>query len=187
MKVELLDKVRDHYNFLTPLIMEVSNENARRWVDPYCGIDWVNMFSPIEAEAWHAIRQFGHAPLYPQYPVFNYFIDFANPAMLVAVECDGKEFHKDKEKDKRRDTELVEKGWTVYRISGKECFRAPSNDYYNRDSRQNKEDILQKFYETTIDGLIKAIGIVHFGYKDYYKKPNEISMARKILRLRRSV
>lgn len=187
MEVEYLNKVRDHYNFLTPIIMDVSNHNAVNWVDPYCGIDWINMFSPIEKETWHAIRQFGKVPLYPQYPVFNYFIDFANPAMLVALECDGKEFHKDKEKDNKRDIELVEKGWTVYRISGKDCFAAPSNEYYNRDMQKDKEVILQEFYNSTIDGLIKAIGIVHFGYKDYYRKPNELSMARQLLKRRRSV
>jgi very-short-patch-repair endonuclease len=43
---------------------------------------------------------------------------------LVAIECDGEEFHQDKAKDRRRDDELREKhGVKVFRMAGKDIWR----------------------------------------------------------------
>lgn len=77
-------------------------------------------FTPIEEWLWSDIRQCG-AVLWPQYPVLNFFVDFANPVAKVAIECDGAAYHQDKEKDAARDKRLTDAGWTVYRISGKHC------------------------------------------------------------------
>ena len=41
-------------------------------------------------------------PFYPQYPIGKYFVDFADPVKKIVIECDGKKYHQDKEKDKRR-------------------------------------------------------------------------------------
>jgi very-short-patch-repair endonuclease len=76
--------------------------------------------TPIERWLWSDIRSVD-AVLYPQYPVGPFFVDFGNPVAKVAIECDGAEWHKDKQKDAERDAHLAELGWTVYRITGKEC------------------------------------------------------------------
>lgn len=80
------------------------------------GID----LTPIERLLWSDIRALD-AVLYPQYPVGRYFVDFANPAAKVAVECDGAAWHTDKAKDAARDADLAAMGWTVYRFPGWEC------------------------------------------------------------------
>lgn len=112
--------IRAFYDKINPLIMATpSNEwavGAYCWEEHSCMIN----FTPIEAWLWADIRQSG-AVLWPQYPVLNFFVDFANPVAKVAIECDGAAYHLDKAKDAARDKRLTDAGWTVYRISGKHC------------------------------------------------------------------
>lgn len=110
-------------------------------VNPYGATDWRDM-TPIEEDAWNAIRRMG-IPFYPQYPVGRYFVDFADPVRRIAVECDGKQWH-DAVKDAARDAELRDLGWTVHRFTGRQCFLPESDpnsvdyffhelgDYYNK-------------------------------------------------------
>ena len=115
---------------------------------------------------WGVIRSNGKAPLYPQYPVSKYIVDFGNPIVKVAVECDGREWHLDKKKDERRDDNLASLGWLTYRISGKDCF-CVSKEYdnlneYNDYEPEDRYRILSEFYQNTAEGLIKAIAMYHF-------------------------
>lgn len=53
------------------------------------------------------------------YRVGIYELDFAHPDKMIAIEIDGEQHYYDKritESDKRKDTFLEGKGWTVYRI-----------------------------------------------------------------------
>ena len=146
--------------------MEVKGNN---WISPYSNyIDWLSIFSPIEEATWMDLRSFGNTPLYPQYPVGKYFLDFGNPKYKVNLECDGKEWHQDKEKDAKRDADLLEQGWHVFRIGGKECYKVTEGlinisfcDSYERN------EILEEFY-SGVEGLIRALGIFYFGYKGYF-------------------
>jgi len=109
--------IRAHYKRVTPLILECpKNEWA---IDPYEADSIGIYFTPIEAWLWNDIRAIDLV-LYPQYPVLNFFVDFANPKAKVAIECDGAAYH-DETKDAERDEKLRAAGWTVYRISGKDC------------------------------------------------------------------
>ena len=89
-------------------------------IDPYAWDGLGVRLTPIEAWMWHEIRAVD-AVFYPQFPIAGFFVDFANPKAKVAIECDGADFHKDQEKDSLRDKRLVELGWRVYRITGKDC------------------------------------------------------------------
>jgi len=84
------------------------------------GAGFSELFSPIEEKFWQDVRE-NHLPLFPQYPVMGYFVDFGNPEFKVAVECDGWQWHQDKEKDRNRDQNLLSNGWTVMRIPGSIC------------------------------------------------------------------
>src|SRR3990167_9563123 len=107
--IEYINDIRKHYEILTPRIMANSLVRPSWWVTPYALIgNWPNIMSPIEFMAWQAIRGFGKIPLYPQYPVDKYFLDFGNPFLKIAVECDGKEFHQDIKKDIRRDEKIFD-------------------------------------------------------------------------------
>lgn len=92
---------------------------------PYAWNEIINM-TPIELATWERIRNV-NAVFYPQYPVGRYFADFGNPIAKVAIECDGKMFHQDKERDAKRDSDFLEMGWDVYRLPGNVCV--PIDDY----------------------------------------------------------
>jgi REase_MTES_1575 len=81
--------------------------------------------SPIERMFWFDVRACG-VVLYPQYPVGRFFVDFANPAARVAVECDGAAYHQDPERDGERQAEIEAMGWLVLRIVGSDCYRDDS-------------------------------------------------------------
>jgi very-short-patch-repair endonuclease len=57
------------------------------------------------------------------FQVLNYWIDFAIPELKIGIECDGEYWHKDKAKDKKRDNELSDAGWTMLRFPGKEIHK----------------------------------------------------------------
>lgn len=113
------DRIRGHYRRHT---LEIYRAGAADWgIDPYAWDFEAGIFmSPIEAFIWSDIRQVG-AVMYPQYPVGRYFVDFGNPVARVAIECDGERWHVDQAKDAKRQAEIEEQGWTVYRISGSQC------------------------------------------------------------------
>ncbi len=55
------------------------------------------------------------------YHVGKYWIDYGIPDKKIGFECDGEFWHKDKEKDRKRDSILLnDYGWKIYRFTGKE-------------------------------------------------------------------
>lgn len=138
-------------------------------VDPYI-LDWVSIFTPIEAYAWGTIRDLG-LPLYPQFPVEGVFVDFGDPVKRIAVECDGKDYHNE-ERDFIRDQMLSDAGWTVFRVSGSECRRLGATLSELQQSRECQEisdaklEACVKAWATkTSDGLLNAIGWRFYGLK----------------------
>lgn len=116
--LERMQAIRRFYKLAQPEILQAG---ADEWgIDPY-EVDWLRVFTPIEQALWHDIRMSG-AILYPQYPVLGFFVDFGNPVAKVAVECDGAQYHQDAAKDVARQQAIEAIGWTVYRISGRECL-----------------------------------------------------------------
>lgn len=126
-------------------------------VDPYWWDGMVEM-TPIERSMWSDIRCSG-VVFYPQYPVLKYFVDFGNPLLKIAIECDGQYWH-DKEKDSVRDAEMNSIGWTVYRFTGRDCLKTgiEFEDEHGRIiyQKSNVERLLAKiqrqvlsFYERT--------------------------------------
>lgn len=54
-----------------------------------------------------------------EFPILQYFADFALPTYKVVIECDGEHWHKNKEKDKIRQDKIEAEGWSVLRFTGK--------------------------------------------------------------------
>lgn len=110
--------IRAFYRDFNDLILAAP---VNEWAaDPYEWDTGIIFMTPIEAWFWADIRA-NDAVLYPQYPVLDFFVDFANPRAKVAIECDGAAYHTDKVKDEERDKRLADAGWAVYRISGSNC------------------------------------------------------------------
>lgn len=105
-----LNKIKKAYELEMPRIL---NEYPHRDTHFY---DFYSMMSPIERLVWLDIKYLG-LPMYPQFPVLNYVLDFADPVKKIGIEADGKQFH-DIKKDWLRDKELETHGWKIYRFKG---------------------------------------------------------------------
>lgn len=155
--------IRKIYEKLTPEIMAYAADGYLGHTDPYY-VDWCKRMTPIEYAGWCSIRCKGMG-LYPQYPVLNYFLDFANPYLKIAVEMDGKDFH-DLEKDQQRDKRLLDEGWFVFRIEGRECYTRHKPLWEMEDGREysesHKREVAEKYYCETSDGVFEAIEIAYF-------------------------
>ena len=93
-----------------------------KWCCPYSlWIDFCEYMSPIEYNVWNEIRS-NWLKFYPQYPVLNYFLDFADPINKIWIEVDWKEWHLDKEKDMKRQKIIENEWWKIYRINWKDTF-----------------------------------------------------------------
>lgn len=148
---------------LRGLLADIYSDTPRKWAalrkfyeiqtphgySPYpCEIDWYRVLgSPAEEMAQQVIRGAG-LDMWPQYPVGRYFVDFGDPYKKIALEVDGRNYH-DVERDRKRDSELFELGWTVYRVSGSEAYRSAEE---NDEWRAN-----------TVEGVVSAVNVVHYG------------------------
>lgn len=149
--------IRRMYAEHMPAILEAGD----RGVDPYF-TDWVSVFTPIEMDAWQSIRGYG-VPLYPQFPVLNFFIDFANPVKRIGIEMDGAQWH-DEEKDRRRDLALLEEGWTIFRVPGRQAytrFTDPFDNFIDMTEEERARN-LENWFMNSSDGVIYAIKEVYF-------------------------
>lgn len=130
--------------------------------DPYV-VDWDRVFTPIERAAWSMIRATG-MPLYPQYPVDDYMLDFGDPLQRVAIECDGAAFHVDIERDRRRDVRLAEAGWHTFRVTGSEVLARTAVTNFPGDIFPDVPPwVCDKWLNRTAEGVIAAIGAVYYG------------------------
>lgn len=130
------DALKRYYKLATPAIARFPTYQwaFRCWEE--LGLRY--LLSPIEAAVWDVIRLEGLV-LYPQYPVAGYFVDFGHPVAKVAVECDGKQYHKDYQRDRERQSQIEAHGWTVYRLRGWEC-----NAWGTEDEASPAESLLRQ-------------------------------------------
>ena len=138
--------------------------------DPYSVRGAYEGLTPIEEQLWCDIRCAG-LPMFMQYPVGPYTLDFADPTRKIALEADGKAFH-DKARDTERDQRLLEQfGWKVFRVTGAECMkraRCPEDIRLSELERDRPDPGYegggegQEFYLSTAEGLVSAIKSVYY-------------------------
>ena len=165
------EEIRRHYARELPELQDAYIKTGRMEFDPY-SLEFTGWLTPIEGQVWISIRGCG-LPFLPQLPVLNYFIDFANPFTKIGIECDGKEWH-NAERDAFRDSRLEKEGWTIYRIPGWQCNKVmdepweayPDLPREEFDSeRRAKQEYAERWFGTTADGIVMAIGVEHFDYR----------------------
>lgn len=113
-------------------------------------IDFCKYMSPIEFNVWSDIRSNG-LMFYPQFPVLNYFIDFADPIRKIWIEVDWKDWHLDKEKDKIRQNKIENEWWKIYRVEWKHTyvneFDYENEKYYDRPYKECEEEWFNELSE----------------------------------------
>jgi very-short-patch-repair endonuclease len=155
--------ISDVYKTFGPLIEKGSR------VSPYeLGIDWA--FSPIEDNVWADIR-FLCLPLYPQYPVGKFFLDFGDPRRKIGIEVDGAQWHKDKRKDRDRQWQIERLGWKVFRIPGFNTFQT-KEDFLDEEGTV-KPDFWQACSEGILISAYDSVG--YFEDQDIYWVRNELA------------
>ncbi|MFC7442446.1 endonuclease domain-containing protein [Laceyella putida] len=88
---------------------------------PWVDVQLLKCESPIERRLYNRLWVEGFR-MRTQEPCGRYRIDIAIPKYMIAIECDGEEWHSSpdqKEKDRRKDRFLRQNGWTVVRFKGK--------------------------------------------------------------------
>lgn len=136
-------------------------------VDPYFA-DWMAVFTPIERLVWSDIRN-SNCWMVPQYPVLNYFLDFADPYRKIGLEADGKDWH-NTEKDTKRDEKLHELGWRIFRVTGKETMPTDhlekSVSLHHDGKEEEAQELLDEWYQVTSEGVVSAIADFYY-LKDF--------------------
>ena len=154
--------VRQAYLEIADLVLNGARKG--RLIDPYF-FPWDKFWeiSLPEFGVWQSIRYYGRMPLYPQYPVLNYFIDFVDPWQRVGIEVDGKMYH-DEGKDLRRDEELLEIGWKIFRIPAAKTqfeYMGPDDEFRSFCESDQKQRLTKWLLETS-DGIVRAIKTIFY-------------------------
>lgn len=77
--------------------------------------------SPIERKLYNALTLNGYQ-VFSQHKVGPYRGDLFIPPNLI-IECDGKNYHTDKARDRRRDQYIRKQGYKVVRFTGSRIYR----------------------------------------------------------------
>lgn len=164
-----LDSMREQY--------KAGGKQLLEGRDPYSVVGAYDRLTPIEEQLWCDIRCAG-LPMFMQYPVGPYTLDFGDPERKIGIEADGKAFH-DKDRDAARDKRLLEEfGWKVFRVTGAECMkraRCPE-DIRRGEIEADRPDPGyegggegQEFYLSTAEGVVSAIKSVYYAEREPQK------------------
>lgn len=152
------------------------------------GTDFWRWMNEVEQDFYHQYRCMGGVPLYPLYFANGYYLDFANPKLKIGIEIDGKKFH-DANKDRKRDQDLADFGWKIYRITAADVLK---DQIYLSDLEERLCDLEEDQFERAVydlfnnyaSGLVQALRILYFDKwkKDslYYRTAEE-SLYRRML------
>jgi hypothetical protein len=165
--------IKQKYEKILPHIIK----NKSCYVDPYI-VNWHGVINENEYNLFERFRAIG-TPMYPQYPVGKYWLDFGNPYYKVGIEADSKAHH-DLEKDIIRDRELQKMGWKVYHIPSRLSFTQKVVDtscVYDDD--EEYEPVWKEYLTETLDGVLECISRSITGY--HYFVPDQFrDLARQV-------
>jgi len=158
--------------------------------------EWDREVGRNEFGLWRSIRP-GNIVMYPQYPVLNYFMDFGNPCLKIAIEADSKAWHT-REKDMKRDQELHAIGWRTYRLSYQENVDVSYEQLGRIGEMFDKGDYdealpeLKNFMLNTSDGLVEAIVFFYLMSPEEQswkidRYPGYLNLAEKTLRMHQHI
>jgi len=98
--------------------------------------------------------------MYPEYPIGRYFVDFADILKRIAVEVDSFAYHRDYEKDIKRQYVIEKMGWKLFRIKSPMTF-LDRDDFVDEDGNVDTENYVKKSAEGFLWNLYG--GEAHYG------------------------
>lgn len=117
-KQKTKDKIRKTLLETYKLRPEILENRKRSGVNQFSG-----KYSSIEKKIADVLFQMNVAFRH-NYPIRRYFADFLIFHNVV-IECDGEYWHKDKEKDQRRDEKVMGDGYYIFRLPEKRINENP--------------------------------------------------------------
>jgi len=117
--------------------------------------------SPIEEML---LRELHILDIYPvlQFEIGRYRIDLALPEKMIAIECDGKEWHSSEEqkaRDAEKDRFLRANGWQVVRFTGSEIYRNAdriAKMIIGQDVRRRKKHFEKTKYKEVDESILSG-------------------------------
>lgn len=153
--------IRQMYLDFMPDIIEMAKKDITRWADVY-PLDWYEHFTDAEKLTWHSIRA-RRVVLYPQFPAFQWLIDFANPYLRVGLEIDGSQHKPDK--DRERDEQLAGIGWRIFRVPASQVFASIPDFSEICESGlegEERETAIKRWMLQSDDGVVHALERIVF-------------------------
>lgn len=90
-----------------------------------CGINqFSNKYTSIEKPIADILIS-KNIPFIHNFKIKSYFVDFLIFENVI-LECDGEYWHKDKNKDYRRDAKIMKDGYYIFRLSEKDILKDPN-------------------------------------------------------------
>jgi len=170
--------IKEKYEKILPIIIK----SKHKYINPYI-VNWEKIMNENEFNLFQCFRV-NNIPMYPQYPVLNYWLDFANPYFKVGIEADSNTYHKI-ENDIIRDIELKKLGWTIYHIPSSLSFCNISIDTSLLSKEENENEYYEQWYlylNNTTEGVLNCIAKQITGY--HYFIPYEFnSICKRISEL----
>jgi hypothetical protein len=161
--------IREVYEIINPSIMKRAAIGDR---NHWYVLEWLFPFAPNARRMWGIIREIPMG-LYPQYPVMQYFLDFADPYRRIAVFIEEKTRWESDEID-YQDRLLITHGWKIFRIPIKVADTYESDllpeyliDVYDLGAK-SKEQLLERktwddeLSKKTIDGFLRWLKNTYF-------------------------
>ena len=154
--------LRQYYMDAMPEIIKTSRKSPSSSIDVY-PFDW--KFNKNERRLWTSIRTHRVA-FYPEFPVFDRFIDFGNPYFRIGLEADSKAFHT-RENDLKRDQILRKAGWTIFHVPYETSMKVTLDLGEIREKMVEDPDFdetadLKNLLFTTSCGIVSAIEYFYF-------------------------
>jgi very-short-patch-repair endonuclease len=127
--------------------------------------------SPIEEIVWGEIKSLYYTKYFvPQYPILNYFADFACLINRIVIECDSLKYHTNKQKDIKRQIEIESQGWEVIRFNSRQIYCNLYDKILTEYDKGNIEEYeIQKLIDINANNCVACyLRSTEFKYKMKY-------------------
>lgn len=123
--------IERRYTFLCRGCGKFSTSQEKRWEQKFCSLSCVRRTkheTTPEIMVKQILGKLG-VRFIQEFKLGRYSIDFAIPDKKIAIEVDGEYWHRNKERDMRKNEYIIsQQGWSLIRLSESEVYRMSKED-----------------------------------------------------------